>query len=65
MGFSLNSAVKPQTNELNKNAQIYSIDTSPVKRPYVEGEKPSFNKRDVTYVLKNIRKICKLPFSMN
>ncbi|MDF2523014.1 MAG: 4Fe-4S protein [Clostridiales bacterium] len=65
MGFSLNSAVKPQTNELNRKALIHSKDTSPVKRRYVEGEKPSFNKRDITYLLKNIRKIYKLPFSMN
>lgn len=64
MGFSLNNAVKPQTNELNKNAQIYYVDTSPTKRPYVEGKKASFSKRDVTYLLKNISKIYKLPFTM-
>jgi epoxyqueuosine reductase len=64
MGFSLNKAVKPQTIELNKKARIFSNEFSPIKRLYVEDEKKRFSKKDLIVLLKSIRKIYKVPFSM-
>ncbi len=64
MGLSLNKVVKPQSNELNKRAILASNDQSPVKRLYVEGEKPNFRKGDIVDLLKKIRKLYKLPYSL-
>lgn len=64
MGFSLNSAVKPQTIELNKKAKVQSNESSPIKRLYVDGGKERFNKKDIAVLLKNVSKIYKTPFSM-
>lgn len=64
MGLSLNKVVKPQTEALNKHAILFSVDQSPTKRLYVEGKKPNFNKKDVAYMIKNIKMIRKLPFTM-
>ena len=64
MGMSLNKVVKPQSNELNKRAVLSSGGKSPIKRLYVEGAKPDFSKQDVAYLLKNIKKIYKLPHSL-
>lgn len=64
MGLSLNRAVKPQTIELNKKASIFSNNNSPTKRLYVEGHKPDFSRFDVVTILKNLRKIYKLPFTL-
>ena len=57
MGLSLNKVVKPQSEALNSRATVFSTNTSPTKRPYVEGAKPNFSKSDVAYMLKNIKKI--------
>lgn len=64
MGFSLNDAVKPQTTELNKTAKIHSNELSPIKRLYVEESKGKLERKDIAALLKNIRNIYKLPFSM-
>lgn len=64
MGFSLNSAVKPQSKALNKSAIIMSSESSPIKRPYVDAEKHHMEKSDYIYLLKNIKKIYRLPFTM-
>ena len=65
MGFSLNQAVKPQTEALNKKAVVRSSENTPKKRAYVEGKKPNFSKKDILVLLKNIGKLYKLPFSMS
>ena len=64
MGLSLNKIVKPQTTELNKKARIFYCEKSPTKRLYVEGHRPQFSKNDVFYVLKKVKNIYKLPFSI-
>ncbi|MBS4537382.1 hypothetical protein GOQ27_02850 [Clostridium sp. D2Q-11] len=65
MGLSLNKMVKPQTIELNEKASVFSKEKSPSKRLYVEGRKPKFNRNDVFHILKNIKNIYKLPYSIN
>lgn len=64
MGFNVNNMVKPQTKELNKNALIFAKETSPTKRPYLEDEKLNFSKTDILYLLKNMNKIYKLPYTL-
>lgn len=64
MRLSLNKVVLPQSNELNKKANIFSNDCSPTKRHYVEGQKPNFSMHDVIALIKNLKKIYKLPFTL-
>lgn len=64
MALSLNKVVKPQTVELNKKALLLSSENSPIKRRYVEGEKPKFTKLDMKYLLKNFKKIYRLPYTI-
>lgn len=64
MGLSLNKLVKPQNIELNNRAKVFSNEKSPTKRLYVEGRKRNFNISDALYLLKNLKKIYKFPYSM-
>lgn len=64
MGISLNKVVKPQTIELNKNAIIFSNEHSPTKRHYVEGKRPDFSRHDIITLIKNIKKVYKLPYTL-
>ncbi len=64
MGLSLNKVVEPQKIELNKYAKIYSNDNSPKKRLYVEGRKPDFRKQDIIAIVKNIKKLYLLPYTL-
>lgn len=64
MGFSLNSAVKPQTTELNKRAKIHSNESSPTKRLYVDGENKRFSREDIIVLIRNVGKIYRTPLSM-
>jgi ferredoxin len=64
LSLSLNKVVKPQRIELNKRAKVFSNDLSPVKRGYLEGEKANFSRNDIFNLVKNLKNIYKLPFSM-
>lgn len=64
MGITLNKVVEPQTIELNKKAIIFSNEHSPTKRHYVEGKRPGFNRRDVLVLLKNFKRVYKLPYTL-
>jgi epoxyqueuosine reductase len=64
MGFSLNKVVKPQTIELNKKANIFSNEHSPTKRNYVEGHKPDFNRHDIITLIKNLKKVYNIPYTL-
>lgn len=64
MGLSLNKIVKPQSIALNKKATLFSNDRSPSKRLYVEGMTPRFTRQDVLLLLKNLRSIYRLPFTL-
>lgn len=64
MALSLNQITKPQAELLNKSSIIYSIENSARKRPYVEGKTPQLTAKDFSYMLKNLRKIYRLPSSL-
>lgn len=65
MGISLNQLVKPQAKELNRKAKIFSDINSPEKRLYVEGHKPHFSSQDIMTLIISLRKIYKLPLTLN
>jgi epoxyqueuosine reductase len=64
MPLSLNKIVKPQSIALNAKAAIFSSEISPTKRLYVEGVRPNFDRSDRRYLVKNIGKIYRLPFTL-
>lgn len=64
MSFSLNKVVQPQKKALNKQAKIFSSALSPLKRPYLEGEKPKIKLKDGLMILKCLKDIYKLPLTM-
>ena len=64
MALSLNKIVKSQQNALNKNASLFSVETSPTKRLYVEGKKAKLKSTDIIYVLKHFSEVNKIPASL-
>ncbi len=64
MGLSLNRVVKPQSDLLNKSATVFSDEKSVTKRLYVEGKKPQLTTSDFKYMIRNIKKIFRLPTSL-
>ena len=64
MGLSLNRVVKPQSDLLNKSATVFSDEKSATKRLYVEGKKPQLTTSDFKYMIRNIKKIYRLPASL-
>ncbi len=64
MGLSLNKIAKPQANELNRRASIFANDNSPRKRLYVEENRLNFSKQDIIKLIKNIKRIYKIPYTL-
>ncbi len=64
LALSLNRIVKPQSDLLNKSATIFSDEKSATKRLYVEGKKPKLMTSDFKYMIRNIKKIYRLPSSL-